>query len=99
MTKKDIAKKISEETGLKQQLAQQVVQLVFDGIIKTLATEGRVELRNFGVFEVKRRKARAGRNPRTGEKVSVPERLTVTFKAGREMGQQVVRAAAASRPG
>jgi nucleoid DNA-binding protein len=99
MTKKDIARKISEETGIKQQLAQQAVQLVFDGIIKTLATEGRVELRNFGVFEVKRRKARAGRNPRTGEKVSVPERLTVTFKAGREMGQQVVRAAAASRPG
>ena len=99
MTKKDIARKISEETGLKRQLAQQVVQLVFDGIIKTLATEGRVELRNLGVFEVKRRKARAGRNPRTGAKVSVPERLTVTFKAGREMGPQVVRAAAASRPG
>jgi nucleoid DNA-binding protein len=99
MTKKDIAKKISEETGLKQQRVQQVVQMVFDGIIETLATEGRVELRNLGVFEVKRRKARAGRNPRTGERVSVPERLTVTFKAGREMGQQVVRAAAASRPG
>ena len=99
MTKKDIAKKIAEETGLKQQLAQRVVQLVFDGIIKTLATEGRVELRNFGAFAVKRRKARAGRNPRTGEKVSVPERLAVTFKAGREMGPQVVRAAAASRPG
>ena len=72
---------------------------MFDAIIETLATEGRVELRNFGAFAVKRRKARAGRNPRTGEKVSVPERLTVTFKAGREMGPQVVRAAAASRPG
>ena len=89
MTKKDIAKKISEETGLKQQLAQQVVQLVFDGIIKTLATEGRVELRNFGVFEVKRRAPRKARNPRTGDKVYVPSKNVVTFKPGKEMEELV----------
>ena len=98
MTKKDIAKKIADKTGLNKQLALQVVQMIFDGIIKTLATEGRVELRNFGVFAVRKRKARTGRNPRTGERVAVPERLTVKFWAGREMGQLVVRAAA-SHPG
>jgi nucleoid DNA-binding protein len=96
MTKKVIAKKIADETGLKQQLALQVVQMVFDGIIETLATEGRVELRNFGVFEVKKRRARTGRNPRTGERVAVPERATVPFKAGLEMEELVGRAAAAS---
>jgi nucleoid DNA-binding protein len=53
-TKRDIAKKTADETGLKQQLALQVVQLVLDGIIEPLATEGRVELRNFGVFAVHR---------------------------------------------
>jgi nucleoid DNA-binding protein len=95
MTKKDIAKNIADETGLKQQLALQVVQMLFDGIIEILATEGRVELRNFGVFEVKKRKAKTGRNPRTGERVAVPERATVGFKAGPEMEQLVVRAAAA----
>ena len=96
MTKKDIARKIADETGLRQQVAQQVVQMLFDGIIETLATEGRVELRNFGVFAVQKRRARAARNPRTGEKVAVPERVTVRFWAGREMGQMVGRAAAAS---
>jgi integration host factor subunit beta len=54
-----------------------------------LVEEGRTELRSFGVFQVKRRKARQARNPRTGEKVMVPERLVVTFKPGREMEQQV----------
>jgi nucleoid DNA-binding protein len=91
MTKKDMAKKIADATGLKQQHVLQVVQMVFDGIIETLATEGRVELRNFGVFEVKKRKARAARNPRTGEAVAVPERVTVRFWAGREMEQLVGR--------
>jgi nucleoid DNA-binding protein len=96
MTKKDIAKKIADATGLKQQLALQVVQMLFDGIIETLATEGRVELRNFGVFEVKKRRARAARNPRTGERVAVPEPVTVKFWAGREMEQRVGRVEAAS---
>jgi nucleoid DNA-binding protein len=93
MTKKDIARKIADELGLSQQLALRVVQMVFDGIIETLATAGRVELRNFGVFAVKKRRARAARNPRTGERVAVPERVTVRFWAGREMEELVVRAA------
>ena len=54
-----------------------------------MVEEGRIELRNFGVFEVKRRRARKARNPRTGENVSVPERSVVTFKPGREMEERV----------
>jgi nucleoid DNA-binding protein len=96
MTKNDIAKKIADETGIRQPRVQQVVQTVFDGIIETLATEGRVELRNLGVFAVRKRKARAAREPRTGERVAVPERVTVRFWAGREMEQLVGGAAASS---
>ena len=89
MTKKEIAKKIAEQSGVTVLVALEAVQMVFDGIIQTLLDEGRIELRNFGVFEVKRRRARKARNPRTGENVSIPERSVVTFKPGREMEQRV----------
>jgi nucleoid DNA-binding protein len=89
MTKKDMTKAIAEAAGVTQAQALEIVQRVFDGIRETLVEEGRIELRNFGVFEVKRRKPRQARNPRTGEKVSVPERVVVTFKPGREMEKRV----------
>jgi nucleoid DNA-binding protein len=69
MTKKEIARKIAEHSGISQLVVLEAVQMVFDGIIETLVEEGRIELRNFGVFEVKRRRARQARNPRTGEKL------------------------------
>ncbi len=89
MTKKEIAQKIAEQFGITQLLALEAVQMVFDGIIATLLDEGRIELRNFGVFEVRRRRARKARNPRTGESVSVAEKNVVIFKAGLEMEQRV----------
>lgn len=89
MTKKEMAKEIAEELGISVVLAQQVVQRTFDGIVKTLVEEGRIELRNFGVFEVKKRKPRLARNPRTGEEVKVGARLVVTFKPGREMENRI----------
>ena len=66
-----------------------IVQGVFDDIVGTLASQGRIELRNFGVFEVKRRKPRKARNPRTGKAVEVPAKRVVAFKPGREMEQRV----------
>ena len=57
--------------------------------MSTLVEEGRVELRNFGVFEVKRRAPRKARNPRTGEKLFVPEKSVVTFRAGQNVQQRV----------
>ena len=89
MTKKDMAKAIAEEMGLTQIQAKEIVQKVFDGITETLVEEGRIELRNFGVFEVRKRKPRKARNPRTGEKVKVPAKLVVTFRPGREMEERV----------
>src|SRR5512135_3310914 len=101
VTKKEIVKKISEDIGLTQLKTKDIVQRTLDAIIHTLVSEGRIELRNFGVFEVKRRAPRKARNPRTGDKVFVPEKFVVTFKPGKEMEERVKelerQAAAAAR--
>ena len=89
MTKKEIVKKISEDIGLTQLKTKDIVQRTLDAIIQTLVSEGRIELRNFGVFEVKRRAPRKARNPRTGDKVYVPSKNVVTFKPGKEMEELV----------
>ena len=89
MTKKDIVKAISEQIGMTQLKTKEIVQQTFDAIIDTLVREHRIELRNFGVFEVKKRAARKARNPRTGERVDVAEKYVVTFKPGKEMEEKV----------
>jgi integration host factor subunit beta len=89
VTKKEIVKKISEDLGLTQLKTKDIVQRTLDAIILTLVEEGRIELRNFGVFEVKRRAPRKARNPRTGAKVYVPSKNVVTFKPGKEMEELV----------
>lgn len=99
MTKKEIVRIISEQLGVPQQQTKEVVQLTLDTIVELLRNEGRLELRNFGVFEVKRRGARSARNPRTGDSVDVPERWVVTFKPGKEMEQSVGEAAARRQSG
>jgi integration host factor subunit beta len=91
VTKKDIVRTISEEVGLTQQQTKDIVQKTFDAIIETLVHDGRIELRNFGVFEVRQRAARRARNPRTGHQVEVPEKCVVTFKPGKEMEARVRR--------
>lgn len=89
MTKKEIVKAISEEMGLTQLTTKEIVQKTFDAIIETLVEDRRIELRNFGVFEVKMRAARRARNPRTGGQVEVPAKFVVTFKPGKEMEEKV----------
>ena len=89
MTKKEIVKTISDETGLNQQQIKAIVQKTFDAIVATLVEEGRIELRNFGVFQVRTRAARKARNPRTGRQVEVPEKFVVTFKPGKIMEEKV----------
>lgn len=101
VTKKEIVRTISEEIGLTQLQTKEIVQKTFDAIVEALVAERRIELRNFGVFEVKRRAPRKARNPRTGDKVFVPEKYVVTFKPGKEMEERVKelerQAAAAAR--
>ena len=89
VTKKEIVKTISDEIGLTQLKTKEIVQKTFDAIVETLVDEGRIELRNFGVFEVKKRAARSARNPKTGDQVRVPEKFVVTFKPGKEMEHRV----------
>ena len=89
MTKKDIVLKITDATGIKQVDVKRIVQKTFDIIIDSLIRSEKVELRNFGVFKIKERRARFGRNPRTGESVPVPPRKVVIFKPGLEMKNKI----------
>lgn len=90
MTKKDIVLKIAEETGIKQVDVKRVVQRALDYIISSLKGGETVELRNFGIFKVKSRRGRTGRNPRTGEKVPVPPKKVAVFKPGLIMKKEVL---------
>ena len=89
MTKENIVNAIVGEFGLPRDQTKQIVQKTLDAVVNTLVEDGRVELRNFGVFEVRRRQPRKARNPRTGEQVMVPERCVVTFKAGRVVEERI----------
>src|SRR5579863_3211651 len=92
LTKRDLVVRISEETGLIQQQVLTVVQKTLDYIAEALAKGDKVELRNFGVFEVKVRKARIGRNPNApATDVPIPERSVVKFKPGKEMRGEVIK--------
>ena len=89
MTKKDIVQAIAETSGRSPLEIKRIVEKTLAAIVSTVVAEGRVELRNFGVFEVRRRKARNARNPRTGEKIMVPAKCTVTFKPGHTVEERV----------
>lgn len=89
MTKKDIVLRITDLTGIKQVDVKRIVQSTFDVIVDALDKNEKVELRNFGVFKIKERRARFGRNPRTGASVPVPPRRVVVFKPGLEMKQKI----------
>jgi nucleoid DNA-binding protein len=92
LTKRDIVTRIASETGQNQQQVFTVVQKVLDQISEALANGDKVELRNFGVFEVKVRKARVGRNPNApATDIPIPERCVVKFKAGKEMKAEVMK--------
>ena len=92
MTKRDLVVRISEETGLVQQDVLNVVQKTLDYISDAVTKGQKVELRNFGVFEVKVRKARVGRNPNApAADVPIPPRAVVKFKPGKEMREAVLK--------
>lgn len=92
LTKRDLVIRISEESGLTQQDVTSVVQKTLDHISEAVSKGDKVELRNFGVFEVRTRKARVGRNPNAPEKdVAIPARSVVKFKPGKEMAELVIK--------
>jgi integration host factor subunit beta len=97
VTKKEIVRDICDRANkeklmkgsLTQLATKEIVQWTFEAIIDTLVKEGRIELRNFGVFEVKQRKPRKARNPRTGDRVDVAAKNVVTFQPGKTMEKRV----------
>ena len=90
MTKRDLWVRIAAETNLTQYEVGTVVQLTLDYMADELAAGRGIELRKFGVFEVKVRKSRVGRNPNKPEKeVAIPQRTVVKFRAGRELKERV----------
>lgn len=101
MTKHDIVLRVSEKAGLSRAQAADVVEIFLASIIDSLSREERVELRNFGIFEVRRRKSRMGRNPADPSKeYLVPARAVAKFKPGKQMAAAVGRlpVQAAARP-
>ena len=89
MTKKEIADIVAKRLGLTQREALDIANEIFATMIDSLAKKGRIELRDFGVFQVAKRKAYMARNPRTGEAVNVPARNTVRLKPGRLLRQRI----------
>ena len=84
-----IARLAAEYPHLTHRDVERVVNVVLDGMVTALSDGGRVELRGFGAFSVRSRPARAGRNPRTGESVSVPAKHVPFFKSGKELRERL----------
>jgi len=95
LTKRDLVGKISNDTGLVQRQVFEVVQKTLDHITDALAVGETVELRNFGILEVKLSKPRVGRNPnQPGSRFVIPATATVKFKSGKNMRQKVAKLSA-----
>lgn len=89
ITKKDLIDRISQQTGMRRSMVKDVVQLFLDQVTQELVDGNRLEFRDFGVFEVKGRAARTAQNPKTLQRVSVPPKRSVKFKAGRLMRERL----------
>ncbi len=87
VTKKELIDQIAEASDQKRVIVKRIVQSFLDSIIVELGKGNRLEFRDFGVFEVKQRRARMAQNPKTLEPVEVPPKRTVKFKVGRLMKQ------------
>ncbi len=91
ITKKELSERIAEQTGEKRAAVKKILETFLDEIVAELARGNRIEFREFGVFEVKIRAPRTAQNPRTLERVRVPERRSVKFKPGSNMRKDVER--------
>ncbi|HYL93606.1 MAG TPA: HU family DNA-binding protein [Alphaproteobacteria bacterium] len=85
MIKLDIINEVVSKTGITKTKAELAVETVFDSMKKALAQGERIELRGFGVFNVRPRKTGIGRNPRTGAEVNIPPGKAIRFKPGKEL--------------
>lgn len=98
MIKIDIVKRIAQHLNLKDQEALTIADAILDGIKQTICEHGRLEVRDFGVFQIKSRKPRTGRNPRNLEEYPIPPRKVVTFKLGKELKDFSVKSSSNTKP-
>ena len=89
MTKADLVEEVVRVSGLSKKHAEIIVNTVFASIVEALETDEKIELRGFGSFRVRRRRSRQGRNPKTGDQVSVPEKRIPYFKPGKELKELI----------
>lgn len=90
MTRSELIERILERAPhVPRREAEAIVHAVFDCMAEALVAGKRIELRGFGVFSVRTRRARTGRNPKTGQSVSIPERRTLSFAAGKELRERL----------
>ncbi len=89
MTKADLVESVAKEAEMTKKDAEQLVEIVFDSIVSTLNKGEKIELRGFGSFRVRHRNARKGRNPKTGEAVSIPAKRVAYFKPGKDLKELI----------
>lgn len=85
MTKADLVDEVSRATDLSRKDSEVIVEALFDSVVKALKNSDKLEVRGFGSFRIRKRKARQGRNPKTGERVDVPEKKVPYFKPSKEL--------------
>ena len=85
MTKADLVDEVSRATDLSRKDSEVIVEALFDSVVKALKNSDKLEVRGFGSFRIRKRKARQGRNPKTGEKVDVPEKKVPYFKPSKKL--------------
>ena len=89
MTKADLVEKVAKEADMTKKDAEQLVEIIFDSITGSLNKGEKIELRGFGSFRVRERGARRGRNPKTGDPVSIPAKRVPYFKPGKELKELI----------
>ncbi|HEX8288665.1 MAG TPA: integration host factor subunit beta [Pyrinomonadaceae bacterium] len=89
MTKADLVERVAKEADMTKKDAEQLVEIIFDSIIASLNKGEKIELRGFGSFRVRQRNARKGRNPKTGDSVSIPAKRVAYFKPGKELKEVI----------
>ena len=89
MTKADLVERVAREADMTKKDAEQLVEIIFDSITDTLNKGEKIELRGFGSFRVRERNSRKGRNPKTGDSVSIPAKRVAYFKPGKELKELI----------
>jgi len=89
MTKADLIDEVSRLAELTRKDSEVIVETIFDSVVRSLRAGDKIEIRGFGSFRTRQRRPRVGRNPKSGERVHVPEKFVPHFKAGKELRERV----------